>query len=236
MRAGDIIRAIPMSEFVFSTEDIEYYNALGFKELVIQALQASYLLCSAYMMWMVITLLFNSDSAVVVVLSESMYPGFTRGDILFLSNNRKEYYAGDICVFELGKGEIPIVHRIIDKRYSTKEVINSEKYRSINPAINHFEYMTKGDNNLVNDAFLYRGIDCKYINASHLTNVVYGSFPLVGMITIWVGWFKSLKYIIVGILALDVVFTRDNTPVVLELEQKKVEVSTSAEEKKKKNS
>ncbi len=56
----------------------------------------------------------NNESPVVVVLSESMSPGFERGDILFLNMYRKDpIVAGDITVFKLKDRDIPIVHRVL---------------------------------------------------------------------------------------------------------------------------
>lgn len=57
---------------------------------------------------------FNTKSPLVVVLSESMSPGFERGDILFIRNDLKTTVRkGDITVFELKGKEIPIVHRAL---------------------------------------------------------------------------------------------------------------------------
>lgn len=50
-----------------------------------------------------------------------MEPGFHRGDILFLTNPRdtsqsSRYETGDITVYKLPQGGIPIVHRVIEAR------------------------------------------------------------------------------------------------------------------------
>ena len=66
------------------------------------------------MMWKAAGIYFNTKSPLVVVLSESMSPGFERGDILFIRNDLKRNVAkGDITVFELKGKEIPIVHRAL---------------------------------------------------------------------------------------------------------------------------
>ncbi|KAI5189654.1 signal peptidase I [Nematocida minor] len=211
MRLGDILRLIPMSELVFNKEDFEYYNKITAKDLLLQMVQAAYLLCSAYMIWLSIGLICNSEAPIVVVLSESMYPGFHRGDILLLANWRQEYHAGDICVFELVKDEIPIVHRVIDRKYSKNPIPEIKKRQSKSPAINHLQYMTKGDNNSGDDMFLYRKINIEYLDTNFLSNTVYAAFPLIGMITIWTGSFSGIKYFIILLLFMDVMFTRDNT-------------------------
>ncbi|KAB2618647.1 signal peptidase complex catalytic subunit SEC11C-like [Pyrus ussuriensis x Pyrus communis] len=55
----------------------------------------------------------GSESPVVVVLSESMEPGFARGDILFLRMSKDPIRAGEIVVFNVDGRDIPIVHRVI---------------------------------------------------------------------------------------------------------------------------
>ncbi len=60
-----------------------------------------------------------SAAQIVVVLSESMEPGFSRGDILFLYQSSSPVRVGEIAVFSLphkkqpdGQDVIPIVHRV----------------------------------------------------------------------------------------------------------------------------
>ena len=50
-------------------------------------------------------------------LSGSMEPAFYRGDLLFLTNPANQrYQTGDITVYKLPQGGIPIVHRVIEAR------------------------------------------------------------------------------------------------------------------------
>lgn len=91
------------------------------------------------MLWKFISVFANNESPIVVVLTESMSPGFERGDILFLENLNQDYHSGDIPVFSLKGKEIPIVHRII-KTHTLKD----SNY-----------ILTKGDNNEVHDRGLY---------------------------------------------------------------------------------
>lgn len=51
-----------------------------------------------------------------MAISESMSPGFERGDVLFVNNNLasgKRLEAGDIVLFNIKGRDIPIVHRIL---------------------------------------------------------------------------------------------------------------------------
>ena len=56
---------------------------------------------SALIIWKALMCITGSESPVVVVLSESMEPGFKRGDILFLHMNRDPIRAGEIVVFNV---------------------------------------------------------------------------------------------------------------------------------------
>lgn len=122
------------------------------------------------MLWKGIGVLLNNDSPIVVVLSESMEPGFARGDILFLKP--KKWDVGDMTVFQLNKKEIPIVHRAI-------KIINDKT-------------LTKGDNNRRDDVPLYRPGQYM-LEREDILSTVFGFIPYFGMITIWINTFPWLK-------------------------------------------
>ncbi|KAI5184771.1 signal peptidase I [Nematocida homosporus] len=208
MKLGTLLGHLPFASLIFSPTDLEYYNTVKIRTLLLQLVNASYLICSAYMLWKGIGVLCNTDSPVVVVLSESMYPGFHRGDILLLANWKKTERAGDICVFQLKKNEIPVVHRIIDKHYGIR---GPEALR----------ITTKGDNNSTDDMFLYTAAGRYYLVRDDIKNYVYASFPLVGLMTIWANAWPGLKYVIIGILFLDVLFSRDENATGANAAQKK---------------
>ncbi|OEL15419.1 hypothetical protein BAE44_0023557 [Dichanthelium oligosanthes] len=71
------------------------------------------ILASALIIWKGLMVVTGTESPVVVVLSESMEPGFQRGDILFLHMNKDPIRAGEIVVFNVDERPIPIVHRVI---------------------------------------------------------------------------------------------------------------------------
>lgn len=52
-----------------------------------------------------------------------MEPAFYRGDLLFLTNpSGQRYETGDITVYRIPGGDIPIVHRVIE----TRDVVSKE--------------------------------------------------------------------------------------------------------------
>lgn len=72
--------------------------------------------------------------------SQSMFPAFSRGDILFLTMSSAPITTGDITVFSLKGHQIPIVHRVLKLHENSK---------------GDLKVLTKGDNNDVHDRGLY---------------------------------------------------------------------------------
>ena len=93
------------------------------------------------MIWKGLSVYWDTESPIVVVLSESMEPAFQRGDLLFLSNPKTPIQVGDITVFKLAEREIPIVHRVLALHEDKK---TGEQF-----------LLTKGDNNGIDDRGLY---------------------------------------------------------------------------------
>lgn len=68
-------------------------------------------------MWKGLSVVADSPSPIVVVLSGSMEPAFQRGDLLFLFNRGwiRDTDVGDIVVYNVKGKDIPIVHRVVRK-------------------------------------------------------------------------------------------------------------------------
>ncbi|KAF4830536.1 Signal peptidase complex catalytic subunit SEC11 [Colletotrichum tropicale] len=97
------------------------------------------LLGRSFMAWKVLSLATNCAYPAMVVLSESMEPAFSRGDIIFLAN-WQEVEVGDIPVIWFRGQPLPMVHRAVEVRF------DRDQERLI---------LTKGDNNEVDDVALY---------------------------------------------------------------------------------
>ncbi len=106
-----------------------------------QVLSFGMIVSSALMIWKGLMVVTGSESPIVVVLSGSMEPAFHRGDLLFLTNYESEdIRVGEIVVFKVEGRDIPIVHRVLKLH---------EK------ADGEVKFLTKGDNNSVDDRGLY---------------------------------------------------------------------------------
>merc|ERR1712170_91027 len=121
------------------------------------------------MIWKTLICLSGSESPVVVVLSGSMQPAFYRGDLLVLTNYRNDPVVnGEIVFYKLKDKEIPIVHRVI-KRHENTET-------------GEVKYLTKGDNNQVDDRALYNRGQL-WIEPKDIVGRAKGMAPYVGMVT-----------------------------------------------------
>lgn len=167
-----------------------FLDLLGLKgrtnrQNVTQFVLASYAIISSYMIWKLLCVFLNNESPIVCVLSESMEPGFRRGDILFIKP--QTYKAGDIAVYQVYRDAIPIVHRVILREGNN--------------------ILTKGDNNRRDDVGLYKP-GRRFLSPDEIRAGVFGYIPFFGMITIWINSIPGLKSLIILITAIQVFSTR----------------------------
>ncbi|XP_058798550.1 signal peptidase complex catalytic subunit SEC11C isoform X2 [Phymastichus coffea] len=151
---------------------------------------------SALMIWKGLMVLTGSESPIVVVLSGSMEPAFHRGDLLFLTNYKEEpIKVGEIVVFKVEGRDIPIVHRVM-KLHVKADGNNTVKF------------LTKGDNNSVDDRGLYaRGQ--LWLTQNDVVGRARGFLPYVGMITIYMNEYPKFKYAILACLGVYVLLHRE---------------------------
>jgi len=123
-----------------------------------------------------------------------MEPAFQRGDILFLDNSRNDMGVGDVVVFKIRDRDIPIVHRIL--KVHTK------------PDSNVFEMLTKGDNNRVDDRGLYAPGQL-WLEREDILGRAVGTLRYVGMVTIALNDYPVLKYVLVGMMGLFVLTSKE---------------------------
>lgn len=87
------------------------------RQAAAQLLNFALILSTAFMTWKGLSVIADSPSPIVVVLSGSMEPAFQRGDLLFLWNRNvfEETKVGEIVVYNVKGKDIPIVHRLVRK-------------------------------------------------------------------------------------------------------------------------
>jgi signal peptidase len=154
------------------------------------------IVCSAVMIWKGLVVTTGSESPVVVVLSGSMEPAFQRGDILFLWRGRDPHFdVGEIVVFKVKGRDIPIVHRILEMHVPVAKGVRPE-------------ILTKGDNNPVDDRGLYNPGQL-WLEPEDVLGRAKGFLPFVGMITIQLTDYPMLKYLLVGMMGLFVITSKD---------------------------
>ena len=157
------------------------------REAVNQFLNFLSVVTSALMIWKTLICLTGSESPVVVVLSGSMEPAFYRGDLLVLTNYRNvPVENGEIVVYKLSDRDIPIVHRVI-KRHENTET-------------GEIKYLTKGDNNQVDDRGLYSPGQ-KWIRPHEIIGRARGQAPYIGMVTIILNDYPTIKYATLAMIA-----------------------------------
>ncbi|XP_040824917.1 signal peptidase complex catalytic subunit SEC11A isoform X1 [Ochotona curzoniae] len=127
---------------MLSLDFLDDVRRMNKRQLYYQVLNFGMIVSSALMIWKGLMVITGSESPIVVVLSGSMEPAFHRGDLLFLTNRVDDpIRVGEIVVFRIEGREIPIVHRVLKIH---------EKQNG------HIKFLTKGDNNAVDDRGLYK--------------------------------------------------------------------------------
>ena len=83
------------------------------RQIATQVLNFALVLSTAFMLWKGLSVVTDSPSPIVVVLSGSMEPAFYRGDLLFLWNRGHNTQTGEVVVYNVQGKDIPIVHRVV---------------------------------------------------------------------------------------------------------------------------
>ncbi|MCJ1352497.1 MAG: Signal peptidase complex catalytic subunit [Icmadophila ericetorum] len=164
------------------------------RQILAQVLNFALILSTAFMLWKGLSVVTNSPSPIVVVLSGSMEPAFQRGDILFLWNRGQETQIGEVVVYNVKGKDIPIVHRVV-RRFGG----GSEPLR----------LLTKGDNNLADDTELYARNQDYLERSKDVIGSVVGYVPFVGYVTILLSEHPWLKTVMLGLTGLMVVIQRE---------------------------
>lgn len=149
------------------------------------------------MIWQSMVVVTGSESPVVVVLSGSMEPAFARGDILFLWMGSEPFRVGEVVVFKIKGRDVPIVHRILEIHE-----------REDDNGVPDVRLLTKGDNNPVDDRGLYNPGQF-WLAKDDIMGRAFGFLPHLGMVTIALTDYPILKYVMVGVMGLFVITSKE---------------------------
>ncbi|MBD3212981.1 MAG: signal peptidase I [Candidatus Lokiarchaeota archaeon] len=143
------------------------------KKIIFYVLLIGIAIASPFVIYWILQLSLNTSSPMVVVVSGSMEPTLSKGDLLFLygkdpadiKNGTAEEKNGDIIVFDAhgywpNPPDEPIVHRVINKTLREDGL---------------WWFKTKGDANSVEDP---------WIPESQILGVVCGVVPFIGWVKI----------------------------------------------------
>lgn len=177
-----------------SFEFLNEVKRMNKRQLFYQVLNFGMIVSSALMIWKGLMVVTGSESPIVVVLSGSMEPAFHRGDLLFLTNDQADpIRVGEIVVFKIEGRDIPIVHRVL--RLHEKED-------------GTVKFLTKGDNNMVDDRGLYAKGQL-WLQRKDVVGRARGFVPYIGNVTIMMNDYPKLKYIILAGLGIFVLIHRE---------------------------
>ncbi|KAH0471255.1 MAG: uncharacterized protein KVP18_000708 [Porospora cf. gigantea A] len=147
---------------------------------------------SALVAWKSLMFILSCESPVVVVLSGSMEPAYYRGDVLALYR-ASSYVPGDIVVYNLLDKGIPIIHRVISSHMAE----DGQQW-----------YLTKGDNNNVDDRALYHPGQ-HWIDYDSINGKTFMSAPQAGMVTIWINEYPIFKAIMMVFIVMGLYWSKD---------------------------
>ena len=146
---------------------------------------------SALVFWKGVTALQNAESPIAVVMSGSMDPGYTRGDLIFLSTHlKKPMNMGDILVFRIDNMDMPVVHRV-HRIYDNDpdDVTKLENFEDFDVPF----VLTKGDHNFVDDRLLYPDGQI-FLCPKHFVGKIDGYCPYLGWITLVLHDYAAARY------------------------------------------
>ncbi len=167
------------------------------KKIIIAVVMIVIAFFGSFLVYFVLQISLNTESPIVVVISESMEPTIHKGDLLFvmgidaekIKNGTAEEQDGDVIVFDarglwFDAPQEPIVHRVIGK-YIDEDV---------------WYFITQGDANSSPDG--------APIPESRVIGVVVGGIPYIGWVKIFLtesGLLIPLLVIISALLIISIV-------------------------------
>lgn len=206
--------------------------------LLTQGLNFLLVLSTAFMLWKGLSVLADSKSPIVVVLSGSMEPAFQRGDLLFLWNRDgllPKCWSCEFLPFLHGGSSSPAGGNGLEgawtesKDVKVGEVVVYEVRGKDIPIVHRvvrrypasvstsatkrdgqgIKVLTKGDNNAADDVELYARGQSLLDRDRDVIGSVVGYVPYVGYGTILLSEYPWLKSVMLGLMGVTVVLQRE---------------------------
>ncbi|XP_021262758.1 signal peptidase complex catalytic subunit SEC11A isoform X1 [Numida meleagris] len=218
---------------MLSLDFLDDVRRMNKRQLYYQVLNFGMIVSSALMIWKGLMVMTGSESPIVVVLSGSMEPAFHRGDLLFLTNRIEDpIRVGEIVVFRIEGREIPIVHRVlkIHEKFMVQHRSCSVRCCAPTPSLfrnetplsaplgvfvfsqtlqnGDIKFLTKGDNNAVDDRGLYKRGQ-HWLEKKDVVGRARGFVPYIGIVTILMNDYPKFKYAVLFLLGLFVLVHRE---------------------------
>lgn len=165
---------------VIFRDEVDTILALRMRDCFHKAIRVLSIFVVVLISWTVFVRITNCPSAVVVVISGSMEPGYSRGDILLLHHrfDLSPVRVSDVVVFDLPDRRIPVVHRVMALHRRARD--------------NKLLILTKGDNNMLDDTSLY-GTAGEWIEEDRIIGKSYAYVPRLGYLTILLSETPALR-------------------------------------------
>ena len=148
----------------FKKKSSDKKEPISKKKVIASLLLIFFAFFGSFIIFFILQIALDTDTPMVVVISDSMAPKIKKGDLLFIQGRDPEdIIEGDVIVFNAdwsGAPDEPIVHRVVDIRKVGGD----------------WEFRTKGDAN--------RYKDREWVDEDDVIGVVCGHIPYIGWIKI----------------------------------------------------
>lgn len=101
--------------------DVHVGNFIAMRSVLKEILAAAQVVATCFMAWKALILWTGTPYPVMIVTTESMFPAFAPGDILFISNHDRHVEIGDLPVCWLPNRPFPMIHRVLQVFYGEED-------------------------------------------------------------------------------------------------------------------
>ena len=167
-------------------------------------LQLVWVICLPWMAWLLFVVVLNTTTPMIVFLSGSSGCAPKRYDVFVLNNNTPEMDVGDLVPFQIEGRAFLITHRIIQSMQAHNVSASVEAYQGedfYRTTKEPRRYLTKGDDNRVDDRGLY-GFGKMWVYRREILGRLIFRIPVLGLLPILLDDYPILHYFCCSYLVL----------------------------------